>query len=322
MNGIKALAAIAIAAASALAATAHAEVKTLRVGYSYITPTSVILKEKGWLEQQLQPRGVKVEWILTRGSNQTLEFLRGRVIDVGNSAGSAALLARANGTPVKVIFWMTRGESTALVTLPNSPIKTIADLKGRKIAATRGTEPLIFLLRALKKNGLSEKDVEIVALQHPEGRVALEAGRVDAWAGLDPDLSIVELKRNALFFYRDEGLITGGVQDVREDFAKENPELVRLISDGNEWALQYIAEHREEAIALFAQYAKLEPDVARRAFERNDFAHPQITDDDFRNIEGSGEVLKVQGLIPADTDLKKVTQELLDPSSYPKAHTH
>jgi sulfonate transport system substrate-binding protein len=150
----------------------------------------------------------------------------------------------------------------------------------------------------------------------------LEAGRVDAWAGLDPDLSIIEIRRQARFFYRDESLITGGVQNVREDFARDNPELVRLIGEANEWARQYAADHREEAIALFAQYAKLDPDVARRAFDRNDFAHPEITEEDYRNIEASGEILKEQGLIPADTDLKKVTQELLDASAYPKARTH
>src|SRR3978361_1807324 len=112
------------------------------------------------MENQFKPRGIAVEWVITYGSNQTMEYLRARSIDFGPSAGSAALLGRANGTPTKVIYWLSRGESTALVTMPNSSIRTIADLKGRRVAATLGTEPYIFLMRALEKANIPVSDVQ------------------------------------------------------------------------------------------------------------------------------------------------------------------
>jgi ABC-type nitrate/sulfonate/bicarbonate transport system substrate-binding protein len=78
------------------------------------------------------------------------------------------LLGRANGNPIKAVYIYSRPEWTALVTTEKSPITQVTDLKGKKIAVTRGTDPHIFLLRALALNGLTERDVKIVPLQHPE----------------------------------------------------------------------------------------------------------------------------------------------------------
>jgi ABC-type nitrate/sulfonate/bicarbonate transport system substrate-binding protein len=92
-------------------------------------------------------------------------------------AGLAALLARANGNPIRTPYIYSRPEWTALVVRKDSPIRTLADLKGKKIAATKGTDPYLFLLRALHTAGLRRADIEHVSLQHADGRVALEQGR-------------------------------------------------------------------------------------------------------------------------------------------------
>jgi sulfonate transport system substrate-binding protein len=149
-------------------------------------PVSLVLKDKGWLQQDLAAKGVSVEWVLSQGSNKALEFLNARSIDFGSTAGAAALLGRANGNPIKAVYIYSRPEWTALVTTEKSPITKVTDLKGKKIAVTRGTDPHIFLLRALALNGLTERDVKIVPLRHPEGRLALSRGDVDGWSGLDP----------------------------------------------------------------------------------------------------------------------------------------
>ena len=168
----------------------------IRVDYAYYNPVSLVLKQKGWLEEELKSEQVKVEWVLSQGSNKALEFLNGRSLDFGSTAGAAALIGKANGNPIKSIYVYSKPEWTALVTSANSSIKSVADLKGKKIAATRGTDPFIFLLRALDKEGLSDKDVEIVQLQHADGRTALEKGDVDAWAGLDPHMAKSELEKD------------------------------------------------------------------------------------------------------------------------------
>src|SRR5947207_13329331 len=115
---------------------AAAEVK-VRLDYAYSNPVSLVLKDKGWLQQDLAAKGASVEWVLSQGSNKALEFLNARAIDFGSTAGAAALLGRANGNPIKAVYIYSRPEWTALVAPDKSPITTVTDLKGKKVAVTR-----------------------------------------------------------------------------------------------------------------------------------------------------------------------------------------
>ena len=167
---------------------------TIRLDYAYYNPVSLVLKDKKFLEQDLASDGISVEWTQSLGSNKALELLNSKSVDFGSTAGAAALIGRANGNPIKAIYVYSRPEWTALVVRKDSSITKVEDLKGKKVAVTRGTDPHIFLLRALHEAGLSEKDIETVVLQHPEGRIALEKGDVDAWAGLDPMMAQTEIQ--------------------------------------------------------------------------------------------------------------------------------
>ena len=104
-NVLKSLARAALAATAVLALTAgaHAETKKIRLDYAYYNPVSLVLKEKGWVEEEFAKDGVTVEWVLSQGSNKSLEYLNGRSIDFGSTAGAAALIARANSIPIKSI---------------------------------------------------------------------------------------------------------------------------------------------------------------------------------------------------------------------------
>ena len=154
-----------------------------------------MLKDQRFLEQDLASDGISVEWTQSLGSNKALELLNSKSIDFGSTAGAAALIGKANGNPIKAIYVYSRPEWTALVVRKDTPIQKVEDLKGKKVAVTRGTDPHIFLLRALQEAGLTEKDIQMVVLQHPEGRIALEKGDVDAWAGLDPMMAQTEIQR-------------------------------------------------------------------------------------------------------------------------------
>ena len=96
------------AAAAAVAAgvprrSRAAAVDTLSIDYAYYNPPSLILKQNGWLEDVLAKSGTKVEWVLSLGSNKANSFLAANVVQFGSTAGSAALLARANGNPIKTV---------------------------------------------------------------------------------------------------------------------------------------------------------------------------------------------------------------------------
>jgi sulfonate transport system substrate-binding protein len=116
--------------------------KTIRLDYAYYSPPSLVLRKFGWLEEDLKAQGTEVKWVLSAGSNRALEYLNSDSVDFGSTAGLAALLARANGNPVKAVYIYSRPEWTALAVGKDSTVKSITELKGKKIAATKGTDPI------------------------------------------------------------------------------------------------------------------------------------------------------------------------------------
>src|SRR5262245_8316401 len=133
----------------------------LNIDFATYNPLSLIIRQQGWLESALADQGITVNWIQSAGSNKANEALRANAIDVGSTAGSAALLARSNGSPIQVIDIYTQPEWSAIVIPAGSPITSVADLKGKNIAATKGTDPYFFLLQALETAGLTLNDVNV-----------------------------------------------------------------------------------------------------------------------------------------------------------------
>ncbi|MGP3936264.1 aliphatic sulfonate ABC transporter substrate-binding protein [Nonomuraea sp. KM88] len=232
----------------------------LRLDYAYYNPLSLVIRKQRWLENEL--RGTKVTWVLSAGSNKANENLRAETIDVGSTAGAAALQARANGTPIKTIGIYTRPEWTALVVAKDSPVTEVKQLKGKKVAATKGTDPYFFLLQALKEAGLGGTDIDVVNLQHADGRTALERGDVDAWAGLDPLMAQSQVDAGSKLVYRNPAFNSYGFLNAREGFLTEHPDLAQKVIDAYERARAWVAAHPDEAVQLLAAEAKLALEVA------------------------------------------------------------
>jgi sulfonate transport system substrate-binding protein len=296
------------------------KLQVIRLDYAYYSPVSLVLKQQHIVEDDFARDGVKVEWAQSLGSNKALELLNSKSVDFGSTAGAAALIGRANGNPIKTIYVSSRPEWTALVTLKVSPIQKVQDLKGKKIAVTRGTDPYVFLLRALYGAGLSEKDVELVPLQHPDGRNALERGDVDAWAGLDPMMAATEIDKGSRLFFRDVNLNSYSVLNVREEFAQQHPDYVKRVLADYEKARNWAIGHPEELRRLFAEQTKLNEAVAARVLERYDFSNSTIGDAQKKVIASSGDVLKKAGVIPASIDIDTTLNQLIDPQ-YLQAQT-
>ncbi|GAA4283910.1 aliphatic sulfonate ABC transporter substrate-binding protein [Brevibacterium daeguense] len=239
---------------------------TLAIDYATYNPLSLVIKEKGWLEAAVGP-DVDVEWVFSAGSNKANESLRADAVDIGSTAGSAALLARSNGSPIKVIDLYSQPEWSALVTTADSDIESVADLKGRTVAATKGTDPYFFLVQALASEGLSVDDVTVQNIQHADGRTALENGQVDAWSGLDPIMAASEGAGNELF-YRNIDFNTYGFLNATESFISESPELAQTAVDvyahARDWALQ----NPEETTRILAAEAGIDEEVAAAVIER------------------------------------------------------
>ena len=178
---------------------------------------------------------------------------------------------------------------------------------------TRGTDPHIFLVRALLAAGLSEKDIQPVLLQHPDGKTALIRGDVDAWAGLDPMMAQAEVEDGAKLFYRNAAANTWGILNVREEFAKQHPDLVKRVLAVYEEARKYSLSHYDELKAVFIAATKLpEAVVDKQLKERTELTHNRIGAAQRDSILAAGLALQQAGVIKADVDVKKTLDDLID----------
>src|SRR6202453_2696535 len=297
------LAAVATGVAPRLAHAA-ASPKEIRVDWATYNPVSMVLKEQGLLEKEFGSEGIAIRWVQTLGSNKALEFLNAGSIDFGSTAGAAALIGRINGNPIKSIYVFSRPEWTALVTRKDTAINTVEDLKGKRVAVTRGTDPHIFLVRALRSAGLSEKDIIPVLLQHPDGKTALVRGDVDAWAGLDPMMAQAQVEDGGRLFYRNKEANTYGILNSTEDFLGKYPNLAKRVLTVYDQARKYCLGHYDDEKRVFMRETKLPGDVVEiQLKERTDLTNNRIGPAQRDTILQAGLALQQAGVIAGNIDV-------------------
>src|SRR5205807_4316687 len=284
----------------------------IRIDYASYNPVSLVLKQKGWLEDEFKEDGVRITWLFSAGSNKAVEYISTGAGDFTSSAGAAALLARANKVPLTCVYIYSRPEWTALVVRKDSPITSVADLRGKKIAATKGTDPYIFLLRALHTAGLTKSDVQIFNLQHPDGRIALERGDVDAWAGLDPHMAATELEEGSRLIYRNPDFNTYGFLNVRDAFARQYPGTVDRVLRAYERTRRWAIAHPGETAQILATQAKISLDVARLELRRNDFRNPVPGAEHLKALTAASEILVAEHLAAPGADVPAAVKQVVD----------
>jgi sulfonate transport system substrate-binding protein len=188
------------------------------------------------------------------------------------------------------------------------------------VAVTRGTDPHIFLVRALQSVGLTEKDITPVLLQHPDGKTALIRGDVQAWAGLDPMMAQAEVEDGARLFFRKPEANTWGVLNVREAFLKDHPDLVQRVLAVYEDARKYSLANYAEVKRVFIAATKLpEAVVDKQLKERTELTHSKIGAPQKESILAAGLALQQAGVVPASVDVKATVDALID-GSVPLTH--
>lgn len=304
---------LALGATLAAPALARAEaVKEIRIDFATYNPLSLIIREEKRLEKEFEKDGIAIRWVQSLGSNKALEFLNAGSLDFGSTAGAAALLGRINGNPIRAVSVFSRPEWTALVTKPGKGVEKIADLKGKAVAVTRGTDPHIFLIRALAEAGLKEKDIKLVLLQHPDGRTALARGDVDAWAGLDPLMAAAEIEDGATLFHRKPENNTWGILNTPASFAEKNPEIVTRVITVYEAARKAaLADIKPVQAALIAT-ARLPEAVIARQLTRTDLSTSVIGKVQAEAITAAGLALQEAEVIKGDVDVKAQVLALIE----------
>ncbi len=286
----------------------------VRLDYAYYNPLSLVVRDQHLLEH----KGLSVTCVYSSGSNTANQNLRAAAIDVGSTAGSAALLARANSTPIKSVYVYSDPEWTALLVRKDSTIGTLDQLRGRTIAATKGTDPYFFLLQALATVGLRRSDVQVVDLQHPDGKTALERGRVDAWSGLEPYISETVQSGASKFLYRNASFSSYGVLNAREDFISHHSDRLRDVIDAYQQARTWARANPDALAALLARDASIPVSVATSELSRTD-----LTVDPAPGTAVRAVLTRIAPLLVADNDVRSADavgpalDTLFDPAFVP-----
>lgn len=246
--------------------------KELNIDFATYNPLSLVIKDQGWLESTLG-KNVTVNWVQSAGSNKANQALQAGAIDIGSTAGSAALLARANGSPITAIDVFSQPEWAAILVPKDSPITNVSQLAGKSVAATKGTDPYFFLLQALQGAGVPLAKVEVQNLQHADGKAALEGGSVDAWVGLDPLMAASESTAGSKLLYRNINFNTYGLLDATDTFLAKSPDIAQVVVNAYEKARAWALKNPEKTVAILAKEAGIDPAVARKVIlERTNLA--------------------------------------------------
>lgn len=283
--------------------------------FATYNPLSLIIKDQGWLEKDLAAKNVTVKWVKSAGSNKANELLRSGSADVASTAGSAALLARANGSPIKTIDVYSQPNWSALVVRGDSRIAGPKDLIGKKVAATTGTDPYFFLLQSLKAAGVDIKSVEVVNLQHADGRTALDTGRVDAWAGLDPIMAAAQAENGDKIVYDHVDYNSYGFLNATEKFLAQSPDLAQTVVDEYERARAWAKQNPDRTAAILAGVAGVKPEIARATLARTTLAiDPAPGAKQAAVLEVIGPILVANGNVSDQGQVDAALSSLFDPA--------
>jgi sulfonate transport system substrate-binding protein len=226
--------------AAGLSVPAVAQDKTIRIGIQKYGKL-ILLKSKGSLENKLEPLGFKVTWTEFPAGPQLLEAVNVGAIDFGNTGEAPPIFAQAAGAPLVYVAHeppAPRGE--AILVPKDSPIKTVADLKGKKVALNKGSNVHYLLVKSLEKANVKYSEIEPNFLVPADARAAFEKGAVDAWAIWDPFQAAAEVAVGARILADGQGVVSNHQFYLSsKSFAEANPKvvdaLIAELSDVDKW---------------------------------------------------------------------------------------
>jgi sulfonate transport system substrate-binding protein len=273
---------VAFAAALLLGAPSTAQTPRveLRIGYQKSASLFVLQKAQGTLEKRLAASNVGVRWVEFPAGPQLLEGLNVGSVDVGYVGEAPPIFAQAAGANfVYVGHEPAAPEAEAIVVTKESPIRSVADLKGKKIALNKGSNVHYLLVRVLEKAGLKYSDVQPVFLAPADARAAFEKGAVDAWAIWDPFLAAVEKQTGARIVADGRGGVANNFPFVLAErgFAAKHPDVIKTLFDEAVVQGRWLKSNLKQAAAIIAPLQGLDAEVVELALRRYQFGVTPLT---------------------------------------------
>ena len=248
---------------------AHAAPTEFRVGYQKAGLLSVA-KEQGVVERRLKPLGVVVKWSEFELGPPMMDAVSTGAIDFGWVGDAPAIIAQSAGAKFVYAACMPASQHGLLV-LQGSSLRSLADIKGKKVALARGTSAQNVLLRLLAKAGLTYGDIVPVYLSPPNASAALSRGDVDAWVIWDPFLAQAEHRQKAHAIATTKDIVNGNsVYVANPDFAAKYPKILAAVIDEVTKLTEWAAQNRDKFAEVTSAALGIALDVERVAIDRTD----------------------------------------------------
>ena len=251
--------------------------RVLRIGHQ--KGLLSLLKGRGTLEQRLAPLGVKVSWTEFTAGPVQLEALNVGSIDFGDVGEAPPIFAQAAGAPLAyVAATPPRPASEAVLVPKDSAIKTVTDLKGKKVAFNKGSNVHYFLVKLLEKHGLKYADVQPIFLPPADARAAFEKGSVDAWVIWDPFLAAAEHSLGARVLADAKGVVNNRSYYFSSlSYALQNPDVTKVLIEELSKLDAWGTANRDALAAEFAPLWGLPKPAVDRAVQRSVYGTGPIT---------------------------------------------
>lgn len=295
------------AAAISFGAITHAQAETLRIGYQKYG-TLVLLKAKGTLEKRLAEQGVEVKWTEFPGGPQLLEGLNVGSVDFGVTGETPPVFAQAAGADLLYVAHEPPAPSGEAILVPkDSPIQSVAELKGKKVVLNKGSNVHYLLVRALEDAGLKYSDITPVYLPPADARAAFERGSVDAWVIWDPFQSAAEKQLQARSLRDGTGLVDNHqFYLATRTYAEQHPQVIGTLVEEIRGVGEWVKGNLDEATSQVAPLIGLSPEITRQAVERQGYGAQFITPDVVEAQQKIADTFTELKLIPKQLIIKDV----------------
>ncbi|MDF5738562.1 MULTISPECIES: aliphatic sulfonate ABC transporter substrate-binding protein [unclassified Nostoc] len=281
--------------------------KLVRLGYQV---SGDLTHEKGVIEKRLAPQGIGVTWSQFVSGPPLLEALNVGSIDLGPTGETPPIFAQAAGTDLIYVVNIPpgTGEGSAIIVLKDSPIQTLAGVKGKKVAYSRGTAQTFFVVKALEEAGLKISDIESVNLTVADGRAAFLNKTVDAFVEGDPYLIKLQKEGSIRVLRNAQGIKTpGSYYLASRDFVTNNAELLKAILSEYYQVGQWANKNRRAAAEILAPKVKTDVDTMELTLARRKYDMKPITEEVISAQQKVADLLYELKVVPKQVDVKGAT---------------
>lgn len=282
--------------------------RTLRVGYQKSSTALNLLKTRGDLEKRLQPEGISVQWNEFVAGPQMLEALNVGSIDFAYTGETPPVFAQAAGAPLLyTAYEPLGGTAEAILVQQDSPIKTVADLKGKKVALNKGSNVHYLLVRALEDAGLQYSDIETVFLPPGDARPAFEQKSVDAWVIWDPFQAAAEKAVGARILTDGKNLVSNnGFFLATQSFANASPDLLKTILEELTKVSEWAKDNSDEVATFLSKELGIDKGALDLAEQRRKYGVLPLSDDVVKGQQAIADTFYELKLIPKQIDIASV----------------